>query len=46
MYQFTAKKDLYKRFSYGLVFCKTAFNHAYDYMPNQWVYHNYNPEAL
>lgn len=46
LYQFTAKKDLYKRFSYGIIFSKTAFNRAYDYVPNQWVYSQYKPEVL
>ena len=43
---FTAKKDLYKRFTHGLIFCKTSFNKSYDYVPSSWVYSQYDPEAL
>ena len=46
LYKFTARKDLYKRFSYGLVFCKTAFNKSYNYIPSSWVYNQFVPEAL
>ena len=46
LYLFTCKKGLYERLSYGLVFTKTKFNHAYDYIPHSRVYDHYDPEAL
>lgn len=46
LYQFTAKKDLYKRFSYGIVFCKTSFNRSYNYVPSEWVKSNFIPNVL
>ena len=46
LYCFTAKQDLYKRFSYGVIFCKTSFNKSYDYIPSSWVYSKYEPDAL
>ena len=46
LYLFTSKRDIYKRFSYGLVFCKTSFNSSYNFVPSQWVYRQYDPDAL
>ena len=46
LYNFTAKRDLYKRFSYGVVFSKTSFNNAYSFIPKQWVHSKYVPDAL
>ena len=35
-----------KLFKYGLVFTKTKFNGGYDYLPDEYVYEDYNPEIL
>ena len=35
-----------KVFRYGLVFTKTKFNKSYDYLPDDYVYDNYNAEIL
>ena len=46
LYLFTSKKNIYERFTYGIVFNKTSFNKSYNYIPSQWVFNAYNPEAL
>ena len=35
-----------KVFKYGLVFTRTKFNGQYDYLPDDYVYENYDPEIL
>jgi hypothetical protein len=46
LYLFTHKNDIETMFSYGVVFCKTKFNHSYDFIPKQWLYDRYEPKAL
>ena len=35
-----------KVFKYGIVFTKTKFNGQYDYLPDDYVYDNYDPQIL
>jgi type IV secretory pathway VirB4 component len=39
-------KGFYEQFSIVMCFCKTKFNHAYDWLPNQWVHGGYNKKAI
>ena len=35
-----------KNFRYGIVFCRTKFNKDYEYIPDEYVYENYDPMIL
>lgn len=35
-----------KIFKYGIVFTRTKFNGQYDYLPDEYVYEDYNPDIL
>ena len=36
----------HSNFDFGIVFTRTKFNHDYDYIPQQYVYTQYNPSVL
>ena len=38
--------DFYERFEIILVFCKTKFNHSYDWVPDEWVHSGYSARAI
>ena len=35
-----------KVFEYGIVFTRTKFNDGYDYLPDEYVYEDYDPKVL
>ncbi len=39
-------QKFYNRFEIILVFCKTTFNHAYDFVPSEWVHSGFNKKAI
>ena len=34
------------RFKFGIVFTKTKFNKSFDYLPDQYVFEDYDPAVL
>jgi len=39
-------REFYNRFEIILVFCKTKFNHSYDFVPDEWLHGGYNRKAI
>ena len=35
-----------KKLSYGLVFCPTSFNEAYNFLPSKYIYSQYDEDAI
>ena len=38
--------DENRNFKHGIVFTKTKFNGGYDYLPDDYIYEDYNPQIL
>ena len=46
LHDIQSNEDAYSRFERALVFTKTKFNHAYNFIPNQWVNAEYDENKL